>query len=208
MNTKKILWHISWNIKDMKTLLIIVFTVSTLALSGNLEQHKYSSSTGFISFFAKAPVANVDAQNKKVKVELNTSDGELSFDMAMKDFEFKNKKMGRDAEKKYLETKKYPKASFKGKIEGKVKYDKPGSYPVTAKGKLKIHGVEKTVSEKGIVVVMDDDVVKLQSEFSVMLADYKIETPKILGKEMTADKVLVKIDVKLLKDTRAIASKK
>src|SRR6478609_3217198 len=156
----------------MKTLLIIVFTVSTLVLSGSNEQHKYSSTTGFISFFAKAPIANVDAQNKKVKVEFNTSDGEVTFDMAMKDFEFKNKKMGRDAEKKYLETEKYPKASFKGKIEGKVKYDKSGSYPVTAKGKLKIHGIEKNVSEKGTVVVSDNGEIKLQSEFSIMLADY------------------------------------
>ena len=192
----------------MKSLLIIVFTISTLSLSRSYDQHKYSSNEGFVSFFAKAPVANVDAQNKKVKVELNTSNGEVTFDMAMKDFEFKNKKMGRDAEKKYLETEKYTKAGFKGKIEGKVKYDKPGSYPVTAKGKLKIHGVERNVSEKGTVVVMNNGGLKLQSEFSVMLADYKIETPKILGREMTADKVLLKIEVKLTKGTKAIASKK
>jgi polyisoprenoid-binding protein YceI len=140
-------------------------------------------------------------------VELNPSDGEVNFDMAMKDFEFKNGKMGRDAEKKYLETEKYTTAGFKGKIQGKVDYDKPGNYPVTAKGKLKIHGVEKDVSEKGTIVV-DKEGVKLQSEFTVTLADYKIDTPKILGQEMTADKVQVKIDAKLTKGGKEIASKK
>ncbi|SHH57915.1 Polyisoprenoid-binding protein YceI [Chryseolinea serpens] len=189
----------------MKTLLIICTIL--LPLSGVVAQNKYTSTKGFVSFFAKAPVADVDAKNNKVKVALNPSDGEVTFDMAMKDFEFKNGKMGRDAEKKYLETEKYTTAGFKGKILGKIDYDKPGSYPVTAKGKLKIHGVEKEVSEKGTVVV-DKEGVKLLSDFTVALADYKIETPKILGQKMTAEKIQVKIDAKLMKGAKEVASKK
>ena len=193
--------------RGMRTLLIFVSAI-LLALPGGFAQGKYTSTKGFVSFFAKAPVADVDAKNKKVKVEMNTSDGEVMFDIAMKDFAFKNKKMGRDARKKYLETDKFPKAGFKGKFEGKIDYDKPGSYQITATGKLKIHGVEKNVTEKGTVVVADGGGVELQSEFSVTLADYKIETPKILGQEMTSDKVLIKIEAKLIKGTKAIASKK
>jgi len=189
----------------MKTLFVIVAAI-LLQLPGVVAQSKYTSTKGFVSFFAKAPVADVDARNEKVKVEM-TSDGDVNFDMAMADFEFKNGKMGKDARKKYLETEKYPKAGFKGKIQGKVDYDKPGAYKVTATGKLKIHGVEKNITEKGTVTVVEGGGVKLQSEFSVTLADYKIETPKILGQEMTADKVLVKIEAKLTKGTKDVASK-
>jgi polyisoprenoid-binding protein YceI len=189
----------------MKTLLIICTIL--FPLSAVVAQNKYTTSKGFVLFFAKAPVADVDAKNEKVKIELNPSDGEVKFDMAMKDFEFKNGKMGRDAETKYLETEKYPTAGFKGKIEGKVDYDEPGSYPVMAKGKLKIHGVEKEVSEKGTVVVGKEGI-RLQSDFGVSLADYKIDTPKILGQEMTADNVQVKIDAKLMKQGKEMASKK
>jgi len=189
----------------MKTLFVIVAAI-LLQLPGVVAQSKYTSTKGFVSFFAKAPVADVDARNEKVKVEM-TSDGELNFDMAMADFEFKNGKMGKDARKKYLETEKYPKAGFKGKIQGKVDYDKPGTYNVTATGKLKVHGVEKNVTEKGTVTVVEGGAVKLKSEFSVTLADFKIETPKILGQEMTADKVLVKIDAKLTKGSKDVASK-
>jgi len=188
----------------MKTLLIIVAAI-LLQRPGVVAQTKYTSTKGFVSFFAKAPVADVDARNEKVKVEMS-SDGEVSFDMAMSDFEFKNGKMGRDARKKYLETEKYPKAGFKGKIQGKVDYDKPGTYNVTAIGKLKIHGVEKNVAEKGTVTVAEGGGVKLQSEFSVILADYKIDTPKILGQEMTADKIQVKVDAKLSKGSKDVAS--
>ena len=191
----------------MKTLFIIVVTV-LLPLQGVVAQNKYTSTKGYVSFFSKAPVADVDAQNEKVKVEMNTSDGEVIFDITMTDFQFKNEKMGRDARKKYLEIAKHPKAGFKGKIQGKIDYDKPGTYNVTATGKLKIHGVEKDVTEKGTVTVVKGGQVKLKSEFNVTLADYKIETPKILGQEMTEDKVLVKIEATLTKGSKDMASKK
>ncbi len=191
----------------MKTLFIIITTI-LLPLQGVVAQNKYTSTEGHVSFFSKAPVADVDALNEKVKVELNASSGEVTLDITMKDFNFKSEKMGRDARKKYLEMDKYPKASFKGKIKGEIDYDKPGSYKATATGKLKIHGIEKDVTEKGTVTVGDRGQVKLQSEFGVTLADYKIETPKILGQEMTEDKVLVKIEAMLTKGGKDVASKK
>jgi len=190
---------------SMKTLFIIVVTV-LLPLLG-VAQNKYTSTKGYVSFFSKAPIADVDAKNEKVKVEMNISDGEVIVDITMTDFQFKNEKMGRDARKKYLEIDKYQKAGFKGKIQGKIDYDNLGSYSVTATGKLKIHGVEKDVTEKGTVTVAEGGQVKLKSEFNITLADYKIETPKILGQEMTADKVLVKIEATLTKGKKEIASK-
>jgi polyisoprenoid-binding protein YceI len=180
----------------MKTLLIIVVVI-LFPLQGLVAQNKYTSTMGHVSFFSKAPIADVDAQNEKVKVEMNTSNGEVIFDITMSDFQFKSEKMGRDARKKYLEIDKHPKAGFKGKIQGKINYDKPGTYNVTATGKLKIHGVEKDITEKGTVTVVEGGHVKLTSEFNVTLADFGIETPQILGIEMTENKVLVKIEATL-----------
>jgi polyisoprenoid-binding protein YceI len=191
----------------MKTLFIIVTTI-LLPLQGLVAQNRYTSTKGYVSFFSKAPIADVDAQNEKVKVEMNTSDGEVIFDITMTDFQFKSEKMGRDARKKYLEINKYKKAGFKGKIQGEINYDKPGTYNATATGKLKIHGVEKHITEKGTVTVADGGHIKLQSEFSVTMADFNIETPQILGQEMTEDKVLVKIEATLTKATKDVALKK
>ena len=42
-----------------------------------VAQNKYTSTKGYVSFFSKAPVADVDAKNEKVKVEMNTSNGEV-----------------------------------------------------------------------------------------------------------------------------------
>jgi Uncharacterized conserved protein len=118
----------------------------------------YTTKTGHVSFFAKAPVADVDAHNKKVKISLDASTGELTIDITMASFQFHNKKMGRDARRNYIEIDKFPQASFIGKITGKLEYDKPGTYPVSATGKLKIHGITRDVNEKGTVNVQNGQI--------------------------------------------------
>jgi polyisoprenoid-binding protein YceI len=167
-----------------------------LPLEGIVAQKIYTTNKGHVSFFANAPVADVDARNDKAKFQLNTTTGELSINVAMTDFQFKNKKMGRDAQAKYIETAKFSQSSFIGKITGKVDYNKPGSYPVNAVGKLKIHGTEREVNEKGTIKITKRTI-GIHSEFNVALNDYTIETPKILGQAMTEDKVIVKIEATL-----------
>jgi polyisoprenoid-binding protein YceI len=191
-------FYILLNLKkrqEMKKLIFIALLIQ-LPITGIVAQKNYITKKGYVSFFSQAPIADVDAQNKNVNVKLNTATNEVTVDMKMEDFEFKNRKMGRDAEKKYIETEKYPRAGFKGKINGKIDYDKPGTYPATATGKLKIHGEEKEVTEKGIVSVKKGKIT-LQSKFHVLLKDYNIETPEILGQKMTDDDVLVKFEATL-----------
>jgi polyisoprenoid-binding protein YceI len=176
---------------------IIFIAVSLLLLvQTTFAQDVYATNKGYASFFSKAPVSDVDARTGKVKARLNTSTQELTFDIKMTDFEFRSSKMGRDARKKYIEIDQFPDASFRGKITTDIDYKKPGTYPATATGKLKIHGTEKEVTEKGTVRVQKGKI-RLASEFSVQLKDYNIETPKILGQEMTEDKMLVKIEATL-----------
>jgi polyisoprenoid-binding protein YceI len=179
----------------MKTVVFLALSMLSL-LQPTVAQNIYSTDKGYLSFYSKAPVADVDARNGKVKVRLNSSTQELTFDVKMSDFEFKNAKMGRDARKKYIEIDEYPKAGFRGKITGDVDYEKAGTYTVSATGNIKIHGVEKHVTEKGKVTIQKGKI-SLSSEFYVQLKDHKIETPKILGHEMTEDRMLVKVEATL-----------
>ena len=180
----------------MKSLISTAVAI-LLLFQATVAQKPYTTNKGRVSFYSKAPVSDVDARNQKVVVNLNPSTQELTFSINMKDFKFKNGKMGRDARRNYIEIDKYPEAGFNGKITDDIDYKKPGSYPATATGKLKIHGTEKDVTEKGTVTIQEGKI-GLAAEFYIQLKDYKIETPKILGQEMTEDKILVKIDASLL----------
>ncbi len=174
--------------------------VLLLSAHGTVAQHLYATEKGVISFFAEAPVADVDARNENVGVELNTSTHELTFNVKMADFVFSNRKMGRDADKKYLERERFPAASFKGKIQANIDYDKSGKYPATVTGTLKVHGKGKEITETGTISVQDNKIT-LQSVFNVALMDFGIETPQILGKEMTAGKVRVEVNATLSPQT-------
>ena len=197
----------STRINDITMKASVLFVlVGWLSFVHAVAQETFTTSNASISFYSEAPVSDVDARNNKAKVSLNTSSSELLVNVVMDEFQFKNEKMGRDARRSYIEIDKYPKAGFRGKISGKINYDKPGTYEAVAKGKLNVHGVEKEVTQKGTVTVGDDKII-LKSQFYVELNDFQIETPKILGKEMTQEKVLVKIEASLSPQVDA-ASKK
>ncbi len=185
------------------TVFMIIAAIICIRL---MAQETFATRSGRITFFSEAPIADVDATNNKVYIVLNTATNALDVSANMHDFQFRNEKMGRDAERDYIEIDEHPKTSFKGTLKGEINYDKPGTYNAVATGRLNIHGNERDVSEKGTVTVRDGRVV-LNCQFKVALDDYRIETPKILGKEMTEDTVLVTLEASL-EPQRDAASKK
>jgi len=176
----------------MKIQLLIAIT--TLLFSTVSAQNKLTTDTGHVSFFANAPVSDVDARNEHAKMQLDTRTNALVIDMKMSEFKFKSEKMEKDARTKYLETGKFNTASFNGTLEGQVNYKKAGSYPVVASGKMKLHGVEKNIKEKGTVTVGAKGEVTLKSNFILTLNEFNIDTPEILGKKMTEENVKVSIE--------------
>jgi polyisoprenoid-binding protein YceI len=171
-------------------------------------QNTLSTENGRISFFSRAPIADVDAVNENVKVTLNTKSGELFITINMSDFQFKSEKMEKDAEKKYLETGKFRKASFKGSLKGDIDYKRAGSYSGIAIGKLNIHGVEKEFTRRGKIDIDDSGHVNLQTDFLLALKDFNIETPEILGKKMTEENVKVSFVATLKGGNSNVAMKK
>ncbi|HEX2866763.1 MAG TPA: YceI family protein [Ignavibacteriales bacterium] len=79
----------------------------------------------------------------------------------------------------YLETDKYPMASFKGKI---VKAEKmpSGIFKVTAQGDMSIHGVTRPVEITGTLTPSSGDSYRIASNFDLKLSDYKIPIPQLM----------------------------
>ena len=81
----------------------------------------------------------------------------------------------------YMESDKYPKASFKGNITdlSKIDFTKDGKYGVNVSGDLTMHGVTKKVSAPGTVSVKSGKVAA-ESKFNLRLADYNISIPALV----------------------------
>jgi polyisoprenoid-binding protein YceI len=146
---------------------------------------------GNVSFFSKSPLENITAENNQVMSVLNQQTGEMQFSVLVKSFHFKKALMEEHFNENYMESNKFPKASFKGNIQdiSKVNFTKDGTYTVVVTGDLTIHGVTNNVSAPGSITVKSG-VANASSKFNVKLADYKISVPKLVK-----DNVAEQIDI-------------
>ncbi len=172
----------------MKKLFILAFlSLSTLGWS-----QKYTVEKSSIMFFSKTPVEDIQAKNTAVNSLFNSATGEIVFSMMMKDFDFRKSLMKEHFNEKYLETEKFPKSTFQGKLIG-YSIDKAGLQEVKGSGKLTIHGVTKDIETTGTLEFVNGKAIA-KSKFIVLLKDYDITIPQLLWKNI-AESIDVTVDL-------------
>lgn len=168
----------------MKRILMICFLISMS--SALFSQTLFMTRSGQISFFSKTSVENIDAVNNEVTSILNTGTGEVVFAVLVKSFRFEKALMEEHFNENYMESDKFPKATFQGKITNLASIDfaKDGSYPVTIQGDLTLHNVKQPVNASGQLEVGNGKLI-LKGNFIVTLADYKIEVPSLVTEKIS-----------------------
>jgi hypothetical protein len=176
----------------MKKVLLITTMLFCCCVS-LFSQQLYTTNTGVISFFSTTPVEDISASNKKVTSILNGKTNDIVFQMQIIQFKFPNSLMEEHFNENYMETSKYPKASFQGKINETIDFTKDGVYNVTATGNITIHGVtqHRTIAGK---LTISEGKIKLDSVFEVALVDYKIEVPTVVFNKI-AEKIKVTLAI-------------
>ncbi|HEY1021727.1 MAG TPA: YceI family protein [Flavisolibacter sp.] len=175
----------------------LLFCVSFFLVMIVSAQERYFTKAGRVSFVSKAPLEDIEAQNKTVMAVLDTKTGALQFSVQMKSFEFEKALMEQHFNENYVESDKYPKAEFRGVIinHAAVNYTRDGSYPVNVKGKLSLHNVTKDVEVPGTIKVANGKV-DAMSTFSIRLSDYKIAIPAPV-KNKISNNIKITVDTKL-----------
>jgi polyisoprenoid-binding protein YceI len=171
----------------MKKTLSILFV--SLSISGIAQ--KYVTEKSFVSFFSDAAIEDITADNTKSSGIFNVATSDIAFSIPIKEFEFAKSLMKEHFNEKYMDTEKYPRSTFQGKVSG---YDPQGSGVQKAKatGKLTIHGVTKDVELPGTIEKQGDKLL-IKSRFMVKLEDYKIAIPQLLWQNI-AEEVEVTVD--------------
>lgn len=173
--------------------LLILFTaVFFLGKTTVFSQDKKITKTGQITFEASVPsFEEVKAVNEAVSCVLNTKTGEIASLALMKGFRFKVALMEEHFNENYIESNKYPKATFKGIIKdfNLNNINKNGT-KLELNGKLQLHGVSKDISVFVIVKKSGEDI-ELVSDFDLTPADFNIKIPKIVRQKI-AETVHVK----------------
>ena len=156
-----------------------LFLLSLLFIGFQSNAQLFITTSGEVSFFSKTPMEDIEALNKNVSSIINTATNEVAVQMRITNFVFPNKLMQEHFNENYLESEKFPSATFKGKIKESVDLTVPGTYPISAVGSATIHGVTRPIELKGTIVSTGSSLA-LTCQFDVKLVDYKIDIPKIV----------------------------
>lgn len=154
-------------------ILVILGITPLMALP---QTHK--SVKSHIRFFSSAPMEDIEAVNTRGTSLFDAETGEIAFSIPIQGFQFEKSLMQEHFNENYLESDKYPTATFKGKIIG---FDKsaPGKQKAKAEGVMTIHGVSRKVTIDGDLTLAEKSM-KVHAVFPVKVADYKIKIPTIV----------------------------
>lgn len=144
-----------------------------------------------ISFFSEAPLENIEASTSQAASALGLATYEVAFKVPIASFTFRKQLMQEHFNENYLESDKYPHATFGGKIEERVDWQVNGTHRVTVVGNLEIHGVRKRYS-MDVVFEVADTVIHAHAKFNVKLADHHIKIPRMVIKNI-AEEVTVEV---------------
>jgi hypothetical protein len=160
----------------MKYITMILLAWLTVNQAG---QDIYTCKNANINLYSSAPIEDIEATATNGVSVFNAGTGELDFSVPIRGFHFPKALMEEHFNENYMESDKYPKATFKGKIQEHPDLSKDGTYPITATGEFQVHGVTQTRTITGNLKV-SNNVVTMTSEFMVKCADHHIEIPQIV----------------------------
>lgn len=186
------------NMKKFWLLLIPGALICSLgAFSGSKPAGPYRCENGKVFFKSEATLELIQARSNKLRGAIDPTNNSFAWTVETSSFSGFNSPLQREHfNENYMESNKYPKVSFAGKIIEKVDFQTPGKYTIRAKGKLIAHGVEQERIIRSELEIIDGNRIRVRSQFTVPLTDHNISIPHIVHQKI-AEEVSLNIDAEL-----------
>ena len=180
----------------MKNLLVILCFI--FCFSDLFSQSIYRGK-GKVSFISEAPLELIQGDTDQLNGIVDISNRNFAFKVSMNSFTGFNSALQREHfNEHYLETQKYPDATFLGTMLIKDDCTNGCITEAVCKGKFSIHGVTQIVTIP-VILNLEEGTIKIIGEFKIKLSEYNIKIPKIVQAKI-ASEVLVKINVMMSED--------
>jgi polyisoprenoid-binding protein YceI len=175
----------------MKKTIFFLLMLTSAAISTS-AQDIYFTRTGKIEFHSGSSLEDIDGVNNEATSMLNVKTGEMAFTLLVKSFTFKRALMEEHFNENYMESTKFPKASFKGKITSMpvINTSSNGSFNVQTEGELTIHGITKKITAPAKLTVNGGKITGV-SNFKIVLSDYKIEIPGVVAEKFSKETEII-----------------
>jgi polyisoprenoid-binding protein YceI len=159
----------------MKRKLYLLFFLASLTTLASAQ--KYATRTGFVRFFSKTPMENIEATTHQASCIADIATGEVVAKILISSFQFEKALMQEHFNENYMESDKFPQASLKAKVTNTIDYASIKPQEVVLQGDLTLHGVTLPVTIKGNLQRKDQKL-EATSTFMVKPADFNIKIPK------------------------------
>ena len=141
----------------------------------------FSTKKGSVKFVSPTD-PDVSAINNEVSSKINGA-GEIRFSLLFKGFQFKYAEMQTHFNEEYVESEKYPRASFTGTIQNIKSIDltKDGKYTAKVVGTLTMHGVTKPVQTSATLNISKGKIAAAAT-IGIILSDFNIDASAVTEK--------------------------
>jgi polyisoprenoid-binding protein YceI len=154
----------------------------------------YLTRAGFVGFYSKMPLEDIKAENNQVFAAIDPGKKTIAFSLLLKGFVFTKQLMQEHFNENYVESDKYPKASFTGTFGEDLPVEKDGVYKVTVKGNVTLHNVTRPIETPATLEVKGGRIVG-QAEFKLKPEDFNISIPSVVRDKIAQEmRVNVRID--------------
>ncbi|MFK8061244.1 MAG: YceI family protein [Polaribacter sp.] len=164
----------------MKTFYTLLLCILFVSITNS--QDRFLTKNGAITFFSSAPMEDIKADNNQVLSIVDASNGKMAISILMKSFMFDKALMQEHFNENYVESDKYPKATFKGQI---LNFDTMSATATKAevKGTITMHGKSKEIIIPATITRTEEAIV-MEGEFYLNVADFDIKIPAVVAKNI------------------------
>ena len=160
-----------------------------------IAQDVFFTRTGHIYFISHTEAIDIDANNYQVASFLDIATGKIQCAVLIKSFEFTLATAKEHFNESYMESEKFPKATFKGEIINleEINIEKPGVQKIIVRGEIVIRGISKNIEVTAELTVKENEIIA-RSEFVLEIADFNIRVPKLV-EQRVAKQIAVTVNM-------------
>lgn len=181
-----------------KNILILLLLAACCAFMQPPSQGIFVIKKNEVAFHSNAKLELIKATSTQLKGIIDAEKRVFAFSVDMKSFDGFNGPLQKEHfHENYMESDKYPAASFTGHIIEEDDFTKDGTYNIRAKGKFTVHGVTQERILQGDLVVKNG-IIKMTCLFTVMLSEHDIKIPRIVHEKL-ASEISVTVNAEFVK---------
>lgn len=171
----------------MKFGFIAVLLLGILTLHAKVTERYYFTSGGHATFKSEAPLELITATTDQMTGLIDPVKKTYAFKIPIESFQGFNSSLQREHfNEKFLESEKYPEATFTGRLPADFDEFRHGVQAIQVTGELEVHGVKK-LRTIPVSLFIANEVLYIESHFTVHLEDHQIKVPKIVYQKIASD---------------------